>query len=102
MKLVQETPPYLSIIEGRYPRIKFHKRLSDAKHAVNLEWSIYYTHPDGTRCVGCLPFQVGPEHIEHTRHRTRRGGKVYVHAKSDEYSDDWDLVYEVEPGAEIK
>jgi hypothetical protein len=101
MKLVQETPPYLSIIEGRHPRIKFHKRLSDAKHAVNLEWSIYYTHRDGTRCnTRCWVAGIGV--IEHTRHRTRRGGKVYVHAKSDEYSDDWDLVYEVEPGAEIK
>jgi hypothetical protein len=52
MKLVQEASPYLSIIEGRYPRIKFHKRLSDAKRAVNLEWRGYYTHPDGTKCLG--------------------------------------------------
>jgi hypothetical protein len=98
MKLVQEAASYLSIIEGRYPRIKFHKRLSDAKHAVNLEWRGYYTHPDGTRCLWCPLRIAGAGHIEHTFHRTHRGGKVYVHDEGD----DWDLFYAVEPGAEIK
>ena len=109
MKLVQEASPYLSIIEGRYPRIKFHKRLSDAKRAVNLEWRGYYTHPDGTKCLGTHPdgtkwlggaerWRYGPGRIEHTFHRTHRGGQVYVHDEGDE----WDLVYNVERGAEIK
>jgi hypothetical protein len=100
MKLVQEATPYLSIIEGRYPRIKFHKRLSDAKHAVNLEWRGYYTHPDGTKCLGGAEQwrYHGPGRVEHTFHRTHRGGQVYVHDEGDE----WDLVYNVERGAEIK